>query len=1324
MKTKKMRTIRQTLAMFLVAMMLLGNLSVTAFAAETDGTETTSETTETTAATSETTETTDATSEAAEPAGEASTEPAGDDGTDADAPDSGEDAAEPSGDSGEDAAEPSEDGDASGAAGDDGTDADVPDGGEDAAAPSEDGGTAGIPEDGFDMADTQRPDATEDVTVDIGTAGDKDVEDKDWDIVYDPVNDVYKVTFNIGSDAEATHQAIDLTKALEVLNQYAQTGKKELEDAIAALEKPAMGEPEMEKPQAPGVPENLDENMDAAYNEILADVPRDPEGEPDQGFDYAAVIAEKTGLSKDDPFVQASASRMYDQAMVDWVMDSWDKWEAEGHMYVNYFGDKDTMLYYGCGITVKWPDGTNKGTPVLKGEAPKFEVDTESEDYQAYLKELEAYNAELKALEEKYADDQAAYDKAVADLKAEFDRRVGADLLEPGDVKKFELFLTSDSKHTYKYQNGSFTLATPDWDKFVAGLKELWENDPEQYKRLYLMPDGEHWMFDPNKLDNKNETIAGFDGQILPDKYVDNNRYYVTQRCDAIYDLLTKVGGYDDYDALNRSPNITATNAIKAYLRETYGTDDVDAGLNAYILDYYNGKEGTSYASIDELVKGSEYARSELTNTETSGNRWFRLDNQNFVVDAHLETVKYDNFYQQLFSFAFGDENGVVGVKDENGNPVSFDEFLGEMKFNPDTNRWEYGNRSWTDNGYQNALYYYMSHQEIWGETDRYFQTLLANGLSADQATWGSLMMAFNIDGVLTGNDWQDTAWPWYSSITLDRTDYGFKLNKTDEDGNPITVSPAEFQLWYVGADGNPVYLKQGVDEDGEPIFIETSEPSYITTGDAGSLEGLYSLMKDKTYYLKETKAPEGYQVDPNVYVLGTGIDTEYLENVRNEAIADLNSQLDSLKDDAYKAGEAALAEIEAEVKALMEADGMSAMDVAAYANELKARIAALKADGMGIADLEKAIEDAKSGFDAAKAVLDQKAAALEAKRDAAAAEIGRLNGELDAVRSEFDGLKARYDASTDIAERNALIDQMSALQARAESIAANMSAVKSGYEADAAHAEYAAALAEAEGRKGAHDAYAGALSGIMASDEYKSLKDRVDAVRGLQAAKAALDGHVNSAAIKLIEQQLKIESDRLFKEIGELQADPDTDWMGTLDLEVYLENRKAIEEGAIEIPALPEAAGTVDVGSIDASVPDYDAPEFDIPEPETPLDPGPDPEDPPEEPDPEDPDPDDPDIPEPEVPLDPGPEEPETPEEEIPEEDVPLTDIPEEDVPLTDIPEEEIPEEDIPEEDIPLSDIPQTGDESHAGFFAAMMALSAVGLAGLAVTGRKREEI
>ena len=851
----------------------------------------------------------------------------------------------------------------------------------------------------FDLTQTERPEQTEDVSCDKGTADDKlNLEDKNWDIFYDPDKDVYKITFNIDKDADSKTQVIDLTYALELLGKYAETGRQELENAINKLDKPVMGDagsvpvpgtPEMEmpvepeapesfeeeapaepvEPAKPGKPEGLDENLDAAYDAIVESVPRDDEGEPDQNFDYAGLVAEKTGLDKNDPFVKETAARMYDQAMVDWVMANHDRWKAEGHPYGSgFFSDPDTLLFYGCGIEVKWPEGANKGTPVLKNPAPEFKVDETSPAYQEYLNKLEeyqqavekypaekeaydaalqawmeehaeeqeqyerlmeaylndkaAYEAELERLageynaavaeyeakkaelERKYADDKAAYDKAVEALEDEFDRRVGANVLEPGDVKKFELYLTSDSLHTYKYQTGSFTLATPDMGKFMAGLKELWENDPETYKSKFQLPNG-HWIIDPNKLDINEDGFAGFDGQILPDEYVDDHEYHVTMTAGPMQDLFHAIGMTDPNNPLNKNNilsdgrvgldydgtgNVTGYPSyweveIKTYLNQ-YEGETMAEKLNTYFLDYYNSKDGTSYTTIEELLRNNASARVELSKTTTSGNKWFELNGENFVVDAHLETVKYDTFYKQLFSFAFGDA-------------ADIDALLGGMKFNSETNRWEYENDSWTDNGAQNALFYYMEHQEIWEKTDRYFQTLLNGGLSAEQATWTSLMMALNIDGELTGNDWQDTKWPWYSSIQLERMDIDFSLTKKDgETGEAITDSETGFQVYYIdkvkNEDGTESSVKMYCTYDAESnsyTFVTT--PSTVWTK-GGELNIDYAMMKDIVYYLQEVTAPDGYVLDPNVYIV---MSEEDYNKLSDEERAELEGKFDKLLD-------------------------------------------------------------------------------------------------------------------------------------------------------------------------------------------------------------------------------------------------------------------------------------------------------------------------------------------------------------------------------------------------------------------------------------------
>lgn len=413
--------------------------------------------------------------------------------------------------------------------------------------------------------------------------------------------------------------------------------------------------------------------------------------------------------------------------------------------------------------------------------------------------------------------------KKPGDLEAD----VQANVLQPGDIRKFAIYLSSDSKHTYKYKEGSFTLATPDF----------------------------------NLGTDSKDGVLGFDGQVLPDEYVDEAKYHVTLRSEPIQDLLVKELGVDKYDAWNGFPRYVDSQ-ITGYLKEKYGKDTVKENLELYFLDYYSTDEKV-YTSITDLLRDSEAARAELTETGDcghAGNKWFCVNGEKIEVDAHLEDVKYNQFYQNLLSFAYGSAEDIKEV-------------TGDRNFNPGSGLYEYDNDSWTDEGYKNALYYYMAHKEIWEDTDSYFQQLLEKGLTKEEATWTSFMMALNIDGELTGNDWQDTRWPWYNSIQLEQMDFDLDLTKTDENGVAITDSETEFQLYYVDSNNEEWYYTY--DEESQSYAFKKGEHTEGTENKggtvktvAGKLEIAYTLMKDMVYYFREITAPKGYEKDETTYVI------------------------------------------------------------------------------------------------------------------------------------------------------------------------------------------------------------------------------------------------------------------------------------------------------------------------------------------------------------------------------------------------------------------------------------------------------------------------
>ena len=79
------------------------------------------------------------------------------------------------------------------------------------------------------------------------------------------------------------------------------------------------------------------------------------------------------------------------------------------------------------------------------------------------------------------------------------------------------------------------------------------------------------------------------------------------------------------------------------------------------------------------------------------------------------------------------------------------------------------------------------------------------------------------------------------------------------------------------------------------------------------------------------------------------------------------------------------------------------------------------------------------------------------------------------------------------------------------------------------------------------------------------------------------------------------------------------------------------------------------------------------------------------------------------------------TPTTDLPDEGTPTTDLPDEGTPTTDLPDEGTPTTDLPDEETPMAEAPKTGDTSLVWVLAA--AASGVGLVWLAVSGMKRKD-
>lgn len=195
--------------------------------------------------------------------------------------------------------------------------------------------------------------------------------------------------------------------------------------------------------------------------------------------------------------------------------------------------------------------------------------------------------------------------------------------------------------------------------------------------------------------------------------------------------------------------------------------------------------------------------------------------------------------------------------------------------------RFEFNKDSWSleDNPDHTVGDYMDFESEAWNQANDYFNTLLNKGIDAEQASWAAFAMAFNLDGELTGNDYQLTQWSWYNALKLERVDGTFDLTKVDEEGNPITSDETTFQIWYYeDTDGDNLYTESDdkyflvSTEDNSYGFVKydhsNSEMTYTIDTTNGNLHIDYALLEDIIYYLQEVVAPDGYEVDKTVQII------------------------------------------------------------------------------------------------------------------------------------------------------------------------------------------------------------------------------------------------------------------------------------------------------------------------------------------------------------------------------------------------------------------------------------------------------------------------
>lgn len=505
---------------------------------------------------------------------------------------------------------------------------------------------------------------------------------------------------------------------------------------------------------------------------------------------------------------------------------------------------------------------------------------------------------------------------------------------EPGCTTIFDISLSNGSKHTYVYKDNSLTVATPDvsnTDKTgVTGF------DGQELPKEYAGNTNLELKYDKNAASGCMEDLVDaalkeYGGNHDQNQFLDSEGKLTTQSTRTDVPAGTEVelingkyyvksgdhyyGGFSKSDVQTTEDGKTVLNKDKntstlAYKKTKNGkkvekdyyvgpfthssgalmTQDVQKALKPYmeekgyttyddyILDYYKKPDGTKYDSVSELLKNDSKALKELSRSGKSmpdnpstGNNTVKMD----------PSTLYDNFYKNVLSFKVGNQDT---VDSEAGGNVDHNHSHGQ----------------WATDGTQETIGDYMADKlnetpGAWDKANAYFNTLLASGLTEDEATWAAFAMATNIDFQNAGNDYQNTAWNWYASMVLHQADGTLDLTKTDKKtgeiiGDDEGEGQTSFYLWKYETDKEtgekdtmyctyvePTYT---TNEDGEQVLEKDGfycwvkyDPTkdkltYTVTTTNGKLNIDYALLENVVYYLQEAIAPDGYDTDPEIYVI------------------------------------------------------------------------------------------------------------------------------------------------------------------------------------------------------------------------------------------------------------------------------------------------------------------------------------------------------------------------------------------------------------------------------------------------------------------------
>lgn len=479
---------------------------------------------------------------------------------------------------------------------------------------------------------------------------------------------------------------------------------------------------------------------------------------------------------------------------------------------------------------------------------------------------------------------------------------------EPGCTTMFDISLSNGSKHTYVYKDNSLTVATPDQTgKGNTGIEGF---DGQELPKEYAGNTNLELKYDKNAASGCMEDLVDaalkeYGGNHDQNQFLDSEGKLTTQSTRTDVPAGTEVelfggryyvksgdhyyGGFSKSDVQTTEDGKTVLNKDKntstlAYKKTKNGKNvekdyyngpfthssgalmnqDIQDALEQYmpakgyktyddyILDYYRKPDGSKYDRVSDLLKNDPKALKELSRSGSSMPNDPNTGNNTVKMDP---STLYDNFYKNVLSFKVGNQDT---VDSEAGGNVDHNHSHGQ----------------WAADGTQETIGDYMADKlnetpGAWDKANAYFNTLLASGLTSEEATWAAFAMATNIDFQNAGNDYQNTAWNWYASMVLHQADGTLDLTKTDkETGEKDTMYCTYVEPTYTtNEDGEQV-----LEKDGFYCWVKydptKDKLTYTVTTTNGKLNIDYALLENVVYYLQEAIAPDGYDTDPEIYVI------------------------------------------------------------------------------------------------------------------------------------------------------------------------------------------------------------------------------------------------------------------------------------------------------------------------------------------------------------------------------------------------------------------------------------------------------------------------